>query len=208
MTQTILFEGLDGGIYKRKLLFFALNIAFLLPSCSDIMEIQTGMIIQTTRFSRESQKTLKIFDAETLFLDYTIDDTAKYYSINLWIYEDGKWVSGGSVSNSERQLDMNNRLAIHLKEIGVDIFTINKTGDYIKYGLNGGGMDLKNSISTASQRITEPTQIILNEEIPMWVIWGTNKNSIEVSDASDFRNLDCTKGIAITITFSDKEINQ
>ena len=193
---------------KKRLLFFALIISFLLPSCSDIMKIQTGMIIQPTRFSRESQKTLKIFDAETLFLDYTIDDSAKYYSINLWIYEDGKWVSGGSVSNSERQLDMNNRLAIHLKETGVDIFTFDKTGDYIKYGLNGGGMELKNSISIASQRITKPTQISLNEEIPMWVIWGTNKNSMEVSDDSDFRNLECTEGVAITITFSDKKIKQ
>ncbi|WP_312059451.1 hypothetical protein [Anaerotignum sp.] len=193
---------------KKRLLFFALIIAFLLPSCSDIMKNQTGMIIQPTRFSNETQKTLKIFDAETLFLDYTIDDTAKYYSINLWIYEDGKWVSGGSVSNSERQLDMNNRLAIHLKDIGVDIFTFDKTGDYIKYGLNGGGMELKNSISIASQRITKPTQISLNEEIPMWVIWGTNKNSMEVIDANDFRNLECTEGVAITITFSDKKIKQ
>jgi len=193
---------------KKRLLFFALIIVFLLPFCSDIMKNQTGMIIQPTRFSRETQTALKIFDAETLFLDYTIDDTAKYYSINLWIYEDGKWVSGGSVSNSERQLDMNNRLAIHLKDIGVDIFTFDKTGDYIKYGLNGGGMELKNSISTASQRITKPTQISLNEEIPMWVIWGTNKNSMEVSDDSDFRNLECTEGVAITITFSDKKIKQ
>ncbi|MCQ4937324.1 hypothetical protein [Anaerotignum propionicum] len=83
------------------------------------------------------------------------------------------------MSNSERQLDMNNRLAIHLKETGVDIFTFDKTGDYIKYGLNRGGMELKNSISIASQRITKPTQISLNEEIPMWVMWGTNKNSME-----------------------------
>lgn len=193
---------------KKRLLFFALIIVFLLPFCSGLMKNQTGMIIQPTRFSNETQKALKIFDAETLFLDYTIDDTAKYYSINLWIYEDGKWVSGGSVSNSERQLDMNNRLAIHLKDIGVDIFTFDKTGDYIKYGLNGGGMELKNSISIASQRITKPTQISLNEEIPMWVIWGTNKNSMEVSDDSDFRNLECTEGVAITITFSDKKIKQ
>lgn len=193
---------------KKKLLFFALIIVFLLPSCSDIMKNQTGMIIQPTKFPKETQKALKIFDAETLFLDYTIDDTAKYYSINLWIYKDGKWVDDGSLSNSERHLDMNSRLSIHLKEIGVDIFTIDNAGDYTKYTLLEKGMSFHNSISTASQRITKPTQIILNEEIPMWVIWGTNKNSIEVSDASDFRNLQCTEGVAITITFSDKEIKQ
>ncbi|MCQ4937323.1 hypothetical protein [Anaerotignum propionicum] len=44
---------------KKRLLFFALIVAFLLPSCSDIMKNQTGMIIQPTRFSNETQKDIR-----------------------------------------------------------------------------------------------------------------------------------------------------
>lgn len=62
---------------------------------------------------------------------------------------------------------MNNRLTIHPKDIGVDVFTIDKGGDYINYTFLEDGMSLYNSISIASQQISKPTHIILNEEIPM-----------------------------------------
>ncbi|WP_312047937.1 hypothetical protein, partial [Anaerotignum sp.] len=68
----------------RCLLVFILII--LLSSCENTIKSDTTMTIRPSKFSKETQNALKIFDAETLFLDYTINDTVKYISINLWIY--------------------------------------------------------------------------------------------------------------------------
>lgn len=166
------------------------------------------MTIRPSKFSKETQNALKIFDAETLFLDYTINDTVKYISINLWIYKDGEWKANGSISDSITNIDQFNRIALRFKETDVEVFTIDKPGDFIKYGFNEGCMGLKNSKSIVSNRITEPVNIVLNEEIPMWVTRDTGKNSIQSDSSSGFRNLECSDGVALTVTFSDKEIEQ
>lgn len=47
---------------------------------------------------------------------------------------------------------------------------------------------------------------VTNKEIPLWVRLSTNKNSMTSITSGDFRESDCDTGLAITITFSNKEV--
>lgn len=58
----------------------------------------------------------------------------------------------------------------------------------------------------SNSRLDNPTEIEANREIPLWIRLGTNKNSITSITLGDFRESDCDTGLAITITFSDKEV--
>lgn len=187
---------------KKILLLFAFIIAISLSSCSSVGE-ENGMVIRPSEFSEETQKVLKIFDDEIIFFDYNVDETAKFFSIDLWFYKNGEWVADGNLLDSINYL--NNRIAIQLKDSEVDVFSIDEAGGFAKYGFYETG-DFSNSTSVASNRISKPTPIVLNEEIPLWVKLGTDKNSMETGSASDFRNFDGNAGIAVTITFSDKKM--
>lgn len=192
---------------KKVFLLFAFIIVISLSSCSSVGE-GAGMTIRPCKFSKETQKVLNIIDDEIVFFDYDLDETVKFFSINLWFYKNGEWVADGKISNSINSLK--NRIAIQLKESEVDVFSIDEMGGFTKYGLLEPGMDFSNSTFVASNRISEPTQIVLNEEIPLWVKVGTDKDSIQTGafSSSDFRNFDCNAGIAVTVTFYDEKIEQ
>ena len=60
-------------------------------------------------------------------------------------------------------------------------------------------------ISTISSRIEGETQIIMNEEIPIWMKIGSGSSSIEnYNITDDFRTIDCDAGVVVTLTVSDK----
>lgn len=59
---------------------------------------------------------------------------------------------------------------------------------------------------TSNSRLDNPTEIKANKEIPLWVRLGTSKNSMTSITLGDFMESDCDTGLAVTITFSDKEV--
>lgn len=188
---------------KKAILSLILVTSIVLSACNNTDDNHNGMIIMPSKFSEETQEVLKIFDDEVVFLDYTIDETVKSSSINLWFYKNGEWTEGGKTSGNVDSLE--NQIAIRLKENGYDLFAIDKNG-HIKYSYPEIGTDFSNSTAIASTRISSPTQITLNEEIPLWIKLGTDKSGIDIGMSDDFRNSDCNAGVAITVTFSDKEI--
>lgn len=185
---------------KKILLLFALLITIMLSACS---KPNQELTIKPSHFSEETQEVLKIFDDEIIFLDYTIDETIKSLSIDLWVYQNGEWINNG---NTFGNIDsVNNRLALRLTETSYDLFIIDEEG-YSEHSTPNIGADFSNFTSVTSTRLTNPTPIKPNEEIPLWVKLGTNKNSIESARLTDFRNADCDTGVAITVTFSDKSV--
>lgn len=54
-------------------------------------------------------------------------------------------------------------------------------------------------------RLTNPTNIEIDKEITLWANLGTSKNAL--SSSENFREVDCDAGVAVTITFSDKNID-
>ncbi|MDD4844813.1 MAG: hypothetical protein PHU31_10890 [Anaerotignum sp.] len=188
---------------KKMLLLLALIIAILLSACGNSGVNDSGMTIRPSKFSEETQGVLKIFEDEMVFLDYTVDETVKYFSVNIWWYKNGEWVADGKLSDSIDYLS--NRIGIRLKESGIEVFSLEENGDYTKYGFFQDETVFFDS-NVATTHISNPTPISLNEEIPLWIKFGMDKSGKLIRISDDFKKLDCNGGVAVTVTFSDKEV--
>lgn len=192
---------------KRVILIALLAImSVLLVSCnnSDKNHIKVSdntMIIQQSKFSEETQEVLQIIDNEIAFFDYEANETIKSKSIEVWTYKDGQWINSGGTHG-----DINpgkKRIAIRLNQYSGDIFEIDETG-YTKYTYDNA-VDFSECTMQTNFRLTNPTNIEINKEITLWANLGTSKNAL--SSSENFREVDCDAGVAVTITFSDKNID-
>lgn len=157
--------------------------------------------IKPTEFSEETIKVLDLMDDEIMFFDYTVDETIKSTTIDAWVYKDGEWES---VSRSYRNVSKaDNQVAFRYIEPKFELYVIDETGHVKSTSpeMPVGFADTKHQIST---RLQQPTKIALNTEIPLWVKIGNNDDRISIDD--NFRDSNCTAGIAVTITFSDKTL--
>ncbi|KXL52710.1 hypothetical protein CLNEO_17310 [Anaerotignum neopropionicum] len=85
------------------------------------------------------------------------------------------------------------------------MFSIDENGGYIKYVFFQDETVFSDS-NVVSTYISNSTSISLNEEIPLWIKFGMDKSGKLISISDNFKKLDCNGGIAITVTFSDKEV--
>ena len=162
------------------------------------------MTIQPSEFSDETKKILEIFDNESIFFDLLVDETVKSQTITVWAYDNGVWVENGKTYAEIEYLE--SQIAIQLEGIGYDLYSINDNGN-TKYSYPKIKTDFSKSTVIVDHRIEEPTPIVIDKEIPIWVKIGTDKNTFKTSEISeDFRNADCNSGMAVTITFSDKQV--
>ena len=177
----------------------ALTLAVCLCACSKSEE--PSMYIKPCEFSKETTEILDLFDAELRFFDLSLDDTVKSTAITVWIYQNGEWVDyGGTYGNADHQTA---RIGIQLNESEYELYSIDEDG-HTKYTLPFGEDIFAGSLSVSSTPIAEQTPIELNKEIPIWVKTGTDKNAMRVTDTTeDFRNADCSAGVAITFTARD-----
>lgn len=180
-----------------------LTLLFALTACSTSKQgAQSTMIIKPSEFSEETKQVLDLFDKEIMFFDFVVDETVKASTINVWVYENGEWVDKGATSGNIDKTE--NQIAIQITESGYNIFTIDESG-HIKYSAPKMNISFKNTTQQLSSKITNPTGIIVGEEIPLWVKIGNNEN--EISIPTDFRSSNCTAGIAVTVTFSNQKIS-
>lgn len=187
---------------KKFCLFLLVFVSWFCSACTTPVD-NTTMSIQPSNFSKETQEVLEIFDDEVVFFDCNLDESVASYAVDLWAYQDGKWILKGNTSGSIERL--NNRLALRLMDNGYDLYIIDESG-YSKYSADDIGTDFSVSTSVLSKKITNPVPIECNKEIPLWVKIGTDKHGISLGEAYDFRNADCNSGVAITVTFSDKQV--
>lgn len=81
---------------KFILVILLLTTVILFIACNDNRKIDNDVtVIKESEFSEETQEVLKIIDEEMAFFDYTIDETVKSISIDIWIYENGQWINSG-----------------------------------------------------------------------------------------------------------------
>lgn len=180
-----------------------LTLLFALTACSTSKQgVQDTMIIKPSEFSEETEQVLDLFDEEIMFFDFVVDETVKSSTINVWVYENGEWVDKGATSGNIDKTD--NQIAIQITESGYNIFTIDESG-HIKYSAPEMNISFENNMQQISNKVTNPTDIIVGEEIPLWVKIGNNENGISIP--TDFRSSNCTAGIAVTVTFSNQEIS-
>lgn len=189
----------------KKLFALALSLllSLSLTACNDKSPSrEETMFIRPSQFSEETENVLKILDDEIYFFDYAVDDSIKSSSIDVWLYEDGEWVNSGSTAGNTT--DRTVQCAVRINDYGYDIFLINKDG-YEKSSFKGN-VEFSSEGIVAGTRLQNKTEIKADEEIVLWVKLGKDASSISSDEMRNFRNADCTDGIAVTITFYEEEL--
>ena len=173
-------------------------LAMLLTACSskqkEAAQNET-MIIKPSEFSEETKEVLKILDDEISFFDYSVDETIKSMRIDIWAYEDGKWIGAGSTFGNLKESD--GRFAVRINEASYDIFEIDESG-YVKSSFESIIDFNKSKTKTSSS---------LSQEISLWVKLGFDTaKAVSTGTAGDFRESDCDSGLVVTVIFSTESV--
>lgn len=172
----------------------------LLAACTPPAAEAAGPTIAPTAFSEETQRVLDLLDEdELLFFDYTTDETIRSANVQVWAYENGQWLekaaSVGDVSQT------GNQIAFRFTDSSYQLFWLDDSG-HSKLASPIDYADFSATTQQLAGRLEDSTPIALNEEITLWAKIGNSSGSISLGE--DFRTADCTTGVAVTITFSDK----
>ena len=68
-------------------------------------------------------------------------------------------------------------------------------------------MDFNGSGAAIRTQLSDPREIVCGEEIPLWMKTSSDSTAVGGVTLGDFRSIDCTAGLAVTVTFSDTLIN-
>ena len=163
---------------------------------------QKGMYIKPSEFTEETREVLGLFDDEVQFFDIVLDETVKSETITVWVYQDGTWEESGKTSGPVDTMER--RIAIRLTENSYELYSMDESG-HVKYTYPELNVSFDNSVAIIGSRVEGETQLILNEETPIWMKIGSETNSMENFNVTeDFRTMDCDAGVVITLTVSDE----
>ena len=163
---------------------------------------QKGMYIKPSEFTEETREVLDLFDDEVQFFDIVLDETVKSETITVWVYRDGVWEENGKTSGLVDTLER--RIAIRLTENSYELYSMDESG-HVKYTYPELNVSFDNSVAIIGSRVEGETQLVLNEETPIWMKIGSETSSMENYNVTeDFRTMDCNAGVVITLTVSDE----
>ena len=159
-------------------------------------------VLDVAEFSQETQRVLDLLQNKIYFFDYTIDESIKANSIELWSCTDGVWESSGK---SYGNIDAGKRqIAIQIEDNYVEFFDIDDSG-YSSARLNLSEEQMKDpNMGTMSTYCTNPAEIEPNKEIALWARWSDEGENTMGHSLNDFREGYCDKGLAVTVTFYDE----
>ena len=158
------------------------------------------MTIYPTEFSAETKKVLDILDDEVMFFTYVTDDSVKSVDLQIWFYENGEWISAGNVKGNKEMTERD--IVLRVKESEIDLIQVSETGQS-KYTFPVT-LDFSVSGMMVEERLQNTEPIVLEEEIVLYYKVGTEENAIR--SETDFRELPCSTGMALTITFSAENV--
>lgn len=163
---------------------------------------QKGMYIKPSEFTEETREVLDLFDDEVQFFDIVLDETVKSETITVWVYRDGVWEENGKTSGLVDTLER--RIAIRLTENSYELYSMDESG-HVKYTYPELNSSFDESVAIIGSRVEGETQLVLNEETPIWMKIGSETSSMENYNVTeDFRTMDCNAGVVITLTVSDE----
>ena len=184
--------------YVSILTVFTLMLS--LTACAK--EEQKGMHIKPSEFTEETREVLDLFDDEVQFFDIVLDETVKSETITVWVYRDGEWEESGKTTGPVDTLER--RIAIRLTEDSYELYSMDESG-HVKYTYPELNVSFDNSVAIIGSRVEGETQLVLNEETPIWMKIGSETSSMENYNVTeDFRTMDCNAGVVITLTVSDE----
>lgn len=195
-------EGVYGMKIRRKYASILATVLFVFSLTACVEEEQKKMYIKPSAFTEETREVLELFDDEVQFFDLVLDETVKSETITVWVYRDGEWQESGKTYGPVEKLER--RIAIRLTEDSYELYSIDESG-HVKYTSPNLNTTFDESIASISSRIEGETQLILNEETPLWIKIGSESSSMESYNVTeDFRTMDCNAGIVVTFTVSDE----
>ena len=159
-----------------------------------------SMTISPTEFSSETKKVLDILDDEVMFYTYSIDETVKSVNLEIWFYENGEWTHAGNVKGNEEVTKRD--IVLRVKDTEIDLIQVSDSGQN-KYTFPMT-QDFSSSMMAVEERlrITEP--VVLEKEIVLYSKVATDETAIRSEE--DFRQIPCSAGMALTITFSAEDV--
>lgn len=183
-------------------LVILLSAILLLSGCgeagTDVMTLKripyAGDIVNEVPELVNSTEGLEIFE-------FTLDEGISGYSVDVWYLENGQWVSGGRTVDTMEQGAA--WVGIQLTETGCSLFTENE------YGVSRVDFDFSTGLDMCPD--TNKIRWMLEEEgitpgfeqqLMMDVGWRNDQEAKNKYSCSDFREVDCDAGAAITITFT------
>lgn len=186
---------------RRYASILAIIISVLVSSACAKTE-QKEMYIKPSEFTEETREVLELFDDEVQFFDIVLDETVKSETITVWVYRDGIWEENGKTSGPVDALKR--RIAIRLTENSYELYSMDESG-HVKYTCPELNVSFDNSVAIIGSRVEGETQLVLNEETPIWMKIGSETSSMENYNVTeDFRTMDCNAGVVITLTVSDE----
>lgn len=179
-----------------------LIVLMMLSACSTpTQDYNITMTINPTNLSDETLTALEFVSEEAAFFDFIVDDTIKSYAVEAWIFEGGEWKSyGGTSVNIDAH---SNKIAINPKGDGYNIMTSDDSG-FISYLSDEVYSEFSNTTQIGTYKLTNSTPILKDTEITLWSKIGNNENGMSTN--KEFRNADCSAGMAFTIVFSEEKI--
>lgn len=191
------------GIKRIAALLLAALLLCLLPACGG-GEVEQASFIEPAELSEETRGILKAIGDETVFFDYTVDDTIRSVYIDVLLYQDGKWISGGASAGSVNEMT-GNRVGIRIQDGECSLLEIGENG----YSRSTKELEERfpDGMMVGSSWLSEKTKIEPGIPVTLYVKLGTRGNTLRMGLLSDFREADCDAGMAIQITFSRSELS-
>ena len=180
-----------------------LCLLFLFPLAACGAQEATSEPTPTIRpavFSEDAQALLELLNGKEealVFFDYTVEAPIQSVSTEVWKYEDGSWKQYGHVFGNIDPGEY--RMGFRLTPSGYEIFDISDTG-HNTYTYQDP-IDFDGSGATISTQLGDPREIVCGEEIPLWIKTSSDSSAVGGVTPGDFRSIDCTAGLALTVTF-------
>ncbi len=165
---------------------------------SSTIKLEEVNTIKLHKFSKNTEQILSAFEINKNLkvFDFNLDDTIKSAKVKVWIYKDGKWIEefDSAAFIDEKQIRFmlcDNKYMFSCKGVTSKVDT--------KYVQNEKAQVNYSAVAS------EPVKIEIGKEIPLWFKVDLKNASDPCYDIDQFKKSNCYSGIALTVTFSDKE---
>ena len=190
---------------KKLLILFAL-LALLLTGCNTA---EKGMYLKKVELTKAEEGIAKLLGAANgseLIYDFKVDENVRSISVNSYELIDGKWElisGGGGYAMNEKT----GRIALRFENLGAGMRVAMQLGDDFTATEHKTQLPDDN-MSRASAMMTDQTQVIYGEEIPLVMQISTDKNEVrsflpeEFHDPGRIAEFGYEHVYAVTVMFS------
>ena len=207
-------------------LLMVVAVAIVSTACQSPLEIVPAnnlkpMTVAVAKLTQGEQDILDLTGHDGPMFDYLLDDSVVSSEVYCWIYEDGVWIeNGGMLGNIDDKIS--GRILIQGLGTKEDLVLAENTNDgkdtistsRLTFNTDHIDKDNTSAMLTSWLSESEPTPIVLEQQIVLGMSVTSNETSIRTTDLGLFgennnERLDEYDSVtAITIKFSKTDMSQ